>query len=74
MPRNCRPESFWAKAAEELNWFKKWDRVLDDSEAPSTSGLGMHQSCYNCVDRHLEGPNRNKAAILWEESLARRGC
>ena len=30
------PESFWGKAAEEIVWEKKWDRVLDDSKSPFT--------------------------------------
>ena len=62
------PEGFWAEAAEELDWFKKWDAVLDDSEAPFYKWFDGAKTnlCYNCVDRHIEGPDRNKAAILWE--------
>jgi len=62
------PEAFWAEAAEELHWFKKWDSVLDDSEAPFFKWFSGARTnvCYNCVDRHLEGPNRNKAALIWE--------
>ena len=62
------PEAFWAEAAEELHWFKKWDSVLDESEAPVYKWFSGARTnlCYNCVDRHLEGPDRNKAAIIWE--------
>jgi acetyl-CoA synthetase len=62
------PEGFWADAAEELHWFKKWDSVLDDSDAPFYKWFSGARTnvCYNCVDRHLDGPNRNKAAIIWE--------
>ena len=28
------PESFWAQAAEDVHWYKKWDKVLDDSRRP----------------------------------------
>ncbi|NQY31928.1 MAG: AMP-binding protein, partial [Coraliomargarita sp.] len=62
------PEAFWAEAAQELHWFKKWDRVLDASDAPHYKWFSGAQTnvCYNCVARHLDGPNRNKAAIIWE--------
>ena len=62
------PEGFWAEAAEQCHWFKKWERVLDASEAPFFKWFlgGRTNISYNCVDRHLEGATRNKAAIIWE--------
>ncbi len=62
------PEKFWAGIADELHWFKKWDKVLDKSDAPNYKWFsgGTTNICYNCVDRHLEGPNKDKAAIIWE--------
>lgn len=61
-------ESFWAEIAEELHWFKKWDAVLDESEAPFFKWYvgGKTNVCYNCVDRHLNVAERNKAALIWE--------
>ncbi len=60
-------EAFWARWAEELHWFRKWDRVLewDPPHAKWFTG-GRLNVCYNCVDRHLEGPRRNKTALVWE--------
>ena len=62
------PDTFWSEAASELHWFKKWDQVMDDSDKPFFKWFtgGTTNLCYNCVDRHLDGPNRNKAAIIWE--------
>ena len=62
------PDTFWAEAASELHWFKPWDKVLDDSKKPFFKWFtgGTTNLCYNCVDRHLNGPNRNKAALIWE--------
>jgi len=61
------PEAFWAKQAEELHWFKKWDKTLE-WELPFAKwfGGGELNVSYNCLDRHLETPRRNKAAIIWE--------
>jgi len=62
------PETFWAEAAEDLYWFKKWDTVLDTSEAPFYkwySGSRTNLS-YNCLDRHIERGDGEKIAIHWE--------
>ncbi|OIN98617.1 acetate--CoA ligase [Candidatus Desantisbacteria bacterium CG1_02_38_46] len=60
-------EGFWAKFANELHWFKKWDRVLewDPPHAKWFVGGKINVS-YNCVDRHIQTGVRNKAAIIWE--------
>ena len=61
------PERFWAKAAEGLLWQKKWDRVLD-WKPPFAKWFagGKINVAENCLDRHLNSPRRNKAAIIWE--------
>ncbi|MGB6686295.1 MAG: acetate--CoA ligase [Terracidiphilus sp.] len=61
------PEGFWADAAKELHWFKPWGKVLEWNlpEAKWFVGGEMNLS-YNCVDRHLDGPRRDKTAIIWE--------
>jgi len=62
------PERFWASVADDLFWFKRWDRVLNDDEAPFFKWFdgGRTNIAYNCLDRHLDSPRRNKAAIIWE--------
>jgi acetyl-CoA synthetase len=61
------PEAFWAKFAGELEWSRKWDRVLD-WQPPHAKWFvgGQLNASVNCVDRHIHGPRRNKAAIIWE--------
>jgi len=61
------PEAFWARMAEELHWFKKWDTVLK-WEPPHAEwfGGGKINISYNCLDRHLSSWRRNKAALIWE--------
>ena len=62
-------EGFWAEAAEQnVTWFKKWDKVLDDSNPPFFKWFtgGKLNISYNCIDRHLATPRKNKAAIIWE--------
>ncbi|HZD59536.1 MAG TPA: acetate--CoA ligase, partial [Anaerolineae bacterium] len=61
------PESFWESMASELHWFKQWDRVLE-WKLPFAKWFinGKINASYNCVDRHIQGPSRNKTAIIWE--------
>ncbi|HYG82465.1 MAG TPA: acetate--CoA ligase [Pyrinomonadaceae bacterium] len=61
------PETFWARMAEELHWFKKWDAVLE-WDLPHAKWFvgGRTNVSYNCLDRHLASWRRNKAAIIWE--------
>jgi acetyl-CoA synthetase len=62
------PDGFWGHHAESLHWFHKWDTVLDDSNPPFYKWFtgGLTNASYNCLDRHLNGPHKNKAAIIWE--------
>ncbi len=60
------PEGFWARVASELDWFTKWERVLDWRPPDSKWFIGGKLNVsYNCIDRHLRGPRRNKAALVW---------
>ena len=60
------PAAFWAAQAQSLRWMVPYARVLE-GEAPRVRwfGGGRLNVADNCVDRHCEGPRRNKAAIIW---------
>ncbi|MFW6125009.1 MAG: AMP-binding protein, partial [Pirellulales bacterium] len=61
------PEGFWAEQAEQLDWFTRWDRVLEWNEPFAKWFIGGKLNvAHNCLDRHLEGWRKNKAAIVWE--------
>src|SRR3989440_253734 len=62
-----RPDAFWMREAKELVWRKPWKRVLD-WKAPFAKWFvgGQLNVSENCLDRHLDGARRNKAAIIWE--------
>ncbi len=63
------PERFWGRLAEELDWYKKWDRVHywnpETTECRWFEGGKLNVS-YNCLDRHLKTKRKNKVAIQWE--------
>src|SRR5438876_9163651 len=62
------PQKFWARVAKaELHWFKPWTKVLQWEEPFAKWFVGGQINLsYNCLDRHLDGPRRNKAALIWE--------
>jgi acetyl-CoA synthetase len=61
------PDKFWGEIAGQLHWFRRWDKVLD-WDAPWAKWFvgGQINLSYNCLDRHVAGWRRNKAAIIWE--------
>jgi acetyl-CoA synthetase len=61
------PEGFWAGQAAELEWSTPWDRVLEWNPPHARWFIGGKlNASVNCIDRHIRGPRRNKAAIIWE--------
>ena len=64
------PDGFWGEQAQNLEWFKKWDKVLDYSFGDNLyikwfQGGKINVSV-NCLDRHLKTARKNKVALLWE--------
>lgn len=64
------PEGFWGGIAEDFHWYRKWDKVLDDSNPPFYRWFsgGKTNLCYNAVDRHYLGGFREKVALIWENA------
>ena len=61
------PEAFWEAQANELEWFEKWKTVCEWKPPHAKWFLGGKLNIsVNCVDRHVRGPRRNKAALIWE--------
>ena len=61
------PEGFWGRLAEELHWYRKWDKVLE-WKPPHAEWFpgGKINISDNCLDRHLATWRRHKAALIWE--------
>ncbi len=65
------PDVFWAKAAEDLHWYKKWDKVLDDSKKPFYRWFtgGIVNTCYNALDYHVENGRANQIALIYDSPV-----
>ena len=65
------PQGFWAQAAEDVQWSKKWDSVLDDSKAPYYRWFagGEVNTCYNAVDYHVEQGRGDQAAFIYDSPV-----
>jgi propionyl-CoA synthetase len=65
------PAAFWGKAAEDIDWVKRWDKVLDDSNPPFYRWFvgGELNTCHNAVDRHVEAGNGERLAIIHDSPI-----
>ncbi len=65
------PEAFWMQAAEAIDWVKKPSKALDDSNAPMYQWYadGVMNTCYNALDRHMEGGRGEQAAIIYDSPI-----
>jgi propionyl-CoA synthetase len=64
-------EEFWAEAAGQINWYKTWDRVLDDSHKPFYrwfAGAELN-TCYNALDRHVDNGRSEQAALIYDSPV-----
>jgi propionyl-CoA synthetase len=65
------PDAFWATAAEDIHWYKKWDKVLDASNAPFYLWFagGELNTCYNAVDYHVDNGRGDQLAIIYDSPV-----
>ncbi len=65
------PEGFWAKAAEEIDWYKPWEKVFDPEKGVYGRWfVGAEcNTCYNCVDRHVKAGRGDQPAIIWDSPI-----
>ena len=67
------PEGFWAQAAEQLPWFRKWDRVFEWTPPTFRWFIGAQTNlCYNCLDYHVEHGRSGQAALIAEDERGER--
>lgn len=61
------PTKFWERVAAELEWFKKWDITLDDSNPPFYRWFvgGETNISFNCLDRNIKRGRATKVALTW---------
>ncbi len=65
------PEGFWGKAAEDCHWYKKWDKVLDDSNKPFYRWFigGEINTCYNALDFHIDNGRGDQLALIYDSPV-----
>ena len=65
------PEGFWAQAAEDLFWDRRWDRVFDDSRPPFYRWFtgGVLNTCYNCLDFHIDRGRGKQRALVYDSPV-----
>jgi propionyl-CoA synthetase len=65
------PDGFWGEQAEALHWERRWERVLDASQAPLYRWFsgGRINTCYNALDRHVEAGRAEQAALIYDSPV-----
>jgi propionyl-CoA synthetase len=65
------PEAFWGEAAEDVFWYRKPERILDDSNKPFYRWFagGITNSCYNALDLHIERGRGEQTALIYDSPL-----
>lgn len=65
------PEGFWAEAAEDVHWYKKWDKVFDNSRQPFYQWFkgGVVNTCYNALDLHVANGRADQLALLYDSPV-----
>jgi propionyl-CoA synthetase len=65
------PTDFWAKAAEGIEWAQRWDNVLEQKDATTYRWFsgGKLNTCFNALDRHVQGGRANQAAIIYDSPV-----
>lgn len=67
------PAEFWAEHGHLVDWSRKWDHVLDNSEPPMTKWFvgGYLNACYNAIDRHVNAGKGQKVALIHDSPLTK---
>ena len=65
------PEGFWGEVAEDVHWYKRWDKVLDASRKPFYRWFtgGVTNTCYNALDLHVENGRGDQPAIIYDSPV-----
>ncbi|MGH7310043.1 MAG: propionyl-CoA synthetase [Candidatus Rokuibacteriota bacterium] len=65
------PVAFWAAAAEDIYWERRWDRVFDDSRQPFCRWFvgGTLNTCYNALDLHIDRGRGKQRALIYDSPV-----
>jgi len=60
------PEGFWAAAAGGIDWLRKWDKVIDQTDSPLNKWFAGAElnTCFNALDRHVNGGRADQVALI----------
>ena len=65
------PEAFWSQAAESVHWYRRWDTILDSSNAPFYSWFSgaLVNTCYNLLDVHVAKGRAEQPALIYDSPV-----
>ena len=65
------PEKFWQNVSEDIFWFKKPTKILDNSNPPFYKwfGDGVTNTCYNAIDTHIDQGKGDRTALIYDSPI-----
>ncbi|MGB3387210.1 MAG: propionyl-CoA synthetase [Pseudaminobacter sp.] len=65
------PQAFWGKAAEAIDWERKWDKVFDADDGVYGRWFpgARCNTCHNAVDRHVAGGRADQPALIYDSPV-----
>ena len=68
------PQGWWERAAESIDWDRRWDRAFDPDSGPYGRWFpgGRLNTCFNCLDRHVAAGRGAQPALIWDSPMAGR--
>jgi propionyl-CoA synthetase len=69
------PQGFWAAAADDIYWYRRWDRVFDDARPPFYRWFtgGLLNTCYNALDLHIDRGRGKQRALVYDSPVTGTG-
>ena len=70
------PKEFWKNAADDIFWFKKPTKILNETNPPFYKWYedGVTNTCYNALDIHIDQGRAKKTALIYDSQIGRASC
>ncbi len=69
-----KPEEFWKEISNDIFWFRKPTKILDNNKPPFYKwfGDGVTNSCYNALDIHIDEGRGDKTALIYDSPITNK--
>jgi len=64
-------DAYWSEKATQIEWFKPYDKVIDESIKPIPRWFvgGQLNTCHNALDRHVNAGRGKSTALIYDSAM-----